>query len=92
MLIEEIVDTEIEEAKMAWARRGNKVVRKFRCTSGPRKGRIVANPSQCFKAPDVKKRMTLRRTKSKMGKRLVRKAGRTKRLNPVSRRVQRLNK
>ena len=44
---------------MAWAKRGNKVVRKYRCTSGRRKGRIVATPAQCFAAPDIKKRIKL---------------------------------
>ncbi len=40
---------------MAWAKSGNKVVRKYRCASGRRKGRIVSTPAQCFAAPDIKK-------------------------------------
>jgi len=43
---------------LAWARSGQKVVRKYRCTNGPRKGRIVKKMSQCFAAPDIKKRAT----------------------------------
>jgi len=88
MLIEEIVG----EAKAVWGRSGNRVTRKFRCMSGSRKGRVVSNPSQCFKPIDIKKRMTLRKTKAKMGSRLTRKASRTKRLNPISKRLQKLNK
>ena len=80
------------EEKQVWARSGKKVVRKFRCTSGPRKGRIVAQMSQCFAAPDVKKRATLKRTKARLGKKMARKARRTKKINPASRRVQALNR
>lgn len=90
MLIEEIVG--IEEAKQVWGRTGSKIKRKFRCMSGHRKGRVVSNPAQCFKPVDIKKRMNLKKTKAKMGTRLTRKASRTKRLNPVSRRLQTLNK
>ena len=54
MMFEEIETAMLCEAKMAWARRGNKVVRKYRCTSGVRKGRIVANAAQCGKPIDMK--------------------------------------
>ena len=83
---------EVMEAKMVWAKRGNKIVRKVRCTSGPRKGRLVGNASQCSKAIDMKKRMVLKRTKAKMGRRMARKAARTKRRNPLSRRIAQLNR
>ena len=80
------------EEKQIWARSGQKVVRKYRCTAGIRKGRIVAQMAQCFAAPDLKKRFSLKRTKARLGGRMVRKAKRTKRVNPASRRVQALNK
>ena len=83
---------EIVTEKIAWKRRGNTLKRQFRCSSGPRKGRVVANASQCFKPIDIKKRMTLRKTKAKMGSRLSRKAGRTKKFNPSSRRLKTMNK
>jgi hypothetical protein len=75
-----------------WARSGKKVVRKYRCSSGPRKNRIVSKISACFAAPDPKKRATLKRTKARLGKRMARKAKRTKRVNPASRRIQAMNK
>lgn len=78
--------------KMAWAKRGNKVVRKFRCTSGSRAGRIVADIGQCFAAPDVKKRARLKLTKARLGAKMVRKAKKTKRVSSASRRVKALNK
>lgn len=90
MLLKELFIT-LDE-KQIWARKGNKVVRKFRCTSGARKGRIVPSMSQCFAAPDVKKRATMRRTKARLGKKMARKSRKTKRVNPASRRVQALNK
>jgi hypothetical protein len=94
MLIQEItadINT-VTEAKIAWARRGTKVVRKYRCTSGKRKGRVVASPSQCFAAPDIKKRIKLKMTKARLGSRMARKAKRTKKVNPASRRVASLNR
>jgi hypothetical protein len=78
--------------KMAWAKRGNKVVRKYRCTTGSRQGRIVSNIGQCFAAPDVKKRARLKLTKARLGAKMTRKAKRTKRVNPASRRVKAMNK
>jgi hypothetical protein len=83
---------EVMEAKMVWAKRGSKIVRKVRCTSGPRKGRMVSSASQCSKPINLKKRMTLKKTRAKMGKRMARKAARTKRRNPVSKRIARLNR
>ena len=83
---------EVMEAKMVWAKRGSKIVRKVRCTSGPRKGRMVSNAGQCSKPINLKKRMTLKKTRAKMGRRMARRAARTKRRNPVSKRVARLNR
>jgi hypothetical protein len=59
---------------------------------GSRKGRVVKNISQCFAAPDPKKRAIFKKTKARLGKRISRKAKRTKRVNPASKRVQALNK
>tara|TARA_X000001036_G_scaffold422980_1_gene446460 strand:+ start:431 stop:850 length:420 start_codon:yes stop_codon:yes gene_type:complete len=75
-----------------WARSGKKVVRKYRCSAGPRKNRIVSKLQQCFAAPNIKKRIALKRVKARLGSRITRKAKRTKRINPASIRVQRLNK
>jgi hypothetical protein len=88
-----IVEVEgVMEAKMVWAKRGKKIVRKVRCTSGPRKGRMVSNAGQCSKPINLKKRMTLKKTRARMGKRMTRRAARTKRRNPISKRVARLNR
>tara|TARA_B100000900_G_scaffold408643_1_gene423238 strand:+ start:6240 stop:6524 length:285 start_codon:yes stop_codon:yes gene_type:complete len=90
MLVRELYE-QIDE-KQIWARSGKKVVRKYRCTAGRRKGRIVKQMAQCFAAPDMKARLTMKRTRARIGARMMRKARRTKRTNPASRRVQALNK
>ena len=84
--------TEINETKMAWGRRGNQVVRKYRCTIGRLKGKTVSTPGACFAAPDIKNRIKLKMTKAKLGSKMARKSKRTKRVNPVSKRIQALNK
>ena len=90
MLLRELTN-KIDE-KQIWARSGRKVVRKYRCVSGRRKGRVVAKMSQCFAPLDVKKRAKLKQTKARLGSRIIRKTKRTKRVNPASRLVQKLNK
>ncbi len=90
MLLREFF-TQLDE-KQIWARKGKSVVRKYRCMSGSRKGRVVSNMTQCFMPVDIKKRATFKKTKARLGARMARKAKRTKRINPASRMVQRLNK
>ena len=91
MLLREFFNDQLIE-KQVWARSGKKVVRKYRCMSGKRKGRVVAQISQCFAAPDVKKRIKMKQTKARLGAKMARKARKTKRVNPASRRVQALNR
>jgi len=91
MLLREFFIDQLEE-KQVWARSGKKVVRKYRCTSGRRKGRVVAKMAQCFAAPDLKKSKRLKVMKARLGPRLAKKTKRTKRINPASKRVQALNK
>ena len=92
MRISDLTEERITEARMVWRKSGNTVKRAVRCTSGTRKGRVVATASQCSKPINLKKRFTLKRTKAKFGKRLARKANRTKRLNPASKRLKTMNK
>ena len=90
MLLQELVNS-INE-KQIWGRRGTQTVRKYRCTSGMRKGRIVATAAQCFAAPNIKASFDMKRTRAKIGRRMMRKAQRTRRTNPASRRLKALNK
>ena len=92
-LVEPIVlDSVLENARRVWARQGTKIVSKFRCTSGPRKNRVVSNPGQCNKPINLKKRFQFKKTKARLGKRMAMKARRTKRMNPFSKRLSSLNK
>jgi hypothetical protein len=92
MLLREFFEPDKLEEKQVWARSGKKVVRKYRCTSGKRKGRVVAKMQQCFAAPDLKKSKTLKVTKARLGPRLAKKRKKTMRTNPASKRIQSLNK
>jgi len=92
LLINDIIDPDYIAEGATWARSGNKVVRKYRCGGGARKGRVVSSPSQCFAPPDMKKRLRLKLTKAKQGPKMARKAKKTKRSNPASRRVQAMNR
>jgi len=82
----------VVEAQLVWARKGTSLARKYRCSVGARAGRVVSDPSQCGKPIDIKKRMTLAKTKAKMGSRIQAKAQRTKRLNPASKMLKSLNR
>ncbi len=92
MRLDEVTSDSITEARMVWRKQGNKIVRAVRCTGGPRKGRVVKSGGDCSKPINIKKRMTLKRTKARMGKRMSRKANRTKRINPSSMRLRSMNK
>lgn len=80
------------ESRIVWARTGSKVKRKIRCTTGKRRGRIVSTVGACNKRIDIKKRYIFKRAKQRFKSRMAIKRWRTKRYNPISRRVRRLNR
>ena len=92
MNLEELNNSSVVEAQLIWARKGTSLTRKYRCVVGKRAGRIVSKPGQCSAPIDIKKRLTLKKTKARMGKRMAKKAQRTKRFNPASKALKRLNK
>lgn len=87
MLIGEIT----EGAVSVLSKQGNKMVRKYRCTSGHKKGRIVAKPSTCTTATNVKKSVGLKKTRAKKGRLIGIKSRFAKRMNPTSQRISRMN-
>jgi hypothetical protein len=91
MLLRELFDIELDE-KQVWGRRGTNVVRKYRCTGGRRHGRVVAKMAQCYAPIDIQQSMRFKRLKQKIGGRMSRKAKRTKRVNPASRRLKAMNR
>ena len=60
----------------------------FRCTSGHRKGRIVAKPSTCFAKLDPKKSAKIRTKRQRKAKIAGKKLGITKRSGAGSRRLK----
>lgn len=79
-------------AKIAWSRQGGKLTRKFRCTQGPRKGRIVNSPVDCGKPIDPQKRQRFRVARAKQAPKAAARAKVTKKRDPTSRVVRKLNK
>ena len=92
MILNESYSNVVTEAKVVYARRGKSITTKFRCTVGPRKGRVVASPAQCARPIDLKKRFVLKKTRASKGSRMTKKAQRTKTTNPQSKIVRQLNK
>jgi hypothetical protein len=88
MKVDEII---VEGATSIFGRKGNKTVRKYRCTSGSRKGRIVAKASTCTAPVNLKKRTKFKQTKQRKGSTIKIKTRRTKTQNPASRRLSRIN-
>ena len=92
MRFSEISTQPVTEARMVWRRQGNTVKRAVRCTGGPRKGRVVSKASQCSAPINIKRRLQMKKSKAQFGRRMTRKAQRTKRISPASRRVRALNR
>jgi hypothetical protein len=68
--------------------KGKGIRQGFRCTSGPRKGRIVAKPSTCFMRRDPVKGAKIAKKRQLKAKQAGKKMAVTKRSRPGSRRLQ----
>ena len=93
------VDSEIEEhddhsaitegvSQIFRRQKGGKPTKGFRCTSGPRKGRIVAKPSTCFAKTDPVKSAKIRKKRQQKARIAGKKMAMTKRSGGGSRRLQ----
>jgi len=81
----------IEGFTTTWGRNKGGIVRRYRCTDGPKKGRVVAKPQTCTSRTSARKSNTLKRTRALKGRgQQVRKSWRQKRPNSI--RLQRLNR
>ena len=67
--------------------KGGKPTKGFRCTSGPRKGRIVAKPSTCFQKTDPVKSAKIRKKRQQKARVAGIKLARTKRTGGGARRL-----
>jgi hypothetical protein len=72
-------------------RSGNKIVRKYRCTSGTRRGRIVSKPSTCTAPKNVGSSINIKKAKRRKGAVMSIKSNRTKRARKTSKRLGVLN-
>jgi hypothetical protein len=84
----------ITETRRVFKKKGSTggVSMKWRCSSGPRKGRVVSDPAQCAAAPDLARSAQMKRTRARTAIRQARKTRRTKKLNPAARLAARLNR
>ena len=67
------------------------MVRKYRCLAGPRKGRIVANPSTCNKPLNVQQSTKMKSTRAAKGSIHGKRSSYTKKFSQASQRVKRAN-
>ena len=72
-------------------RSGNKIVRKYRCTSGSRRGRIVSKPSTCSAPRNVRSTINIKKARRKSGSLMTTRAQRTKTALKTTKRLKRLN-
>jgi hypothetical protein len=77
----------IEGATATYSRQNNKLVRKYRCTTGARKGRVVAQPATCNAPINVKASQRLKVTKAKGASAIKLKAKTTKAHQAASKRL-----
>ena len=68
--------------------KGKKPTQGFRCTSGPRKGRIVAKPSTCFQKTDPQRSAKIRKKRQQKARIAGKKLAQTKRSGAGSRRLK----
>jgi hypothetical protein len=91
MRFSEIVEALEEGYVQIAGRSGNKIVRKFRCTSGSRRGRIVSKPGTCSAPKNIRSSVNLKKAKRKQGSLMAVKSLRTKRARKTSKRLATLN-
>lgn len=83
---------EVVGPKIVYGKQKSSIKRKFRCVTGPRKGRLVADPSTCTAPMNVKKSQKMKVTRKKTGTRQAQRQSLTKKYNPVSQNVKKFNK
>jgi len=77
---------------VAWKKQGSQVTRKYRCTSGPRKGQVRASPAACNAPIKVGAKLTMKKNKQKMGGHGRYLASKTKKTDNASRRLTSVNR
>ena len=70
---------------------GGTVKKQYRCTSGPKKGRIVAQPSACAKRKDPKKKRIGKKV-ARMKKGIIKVKSQRAKKKQLSKRITRINR
>lgn len=83
---------ELFETNVALKKSGNKIVQKYRCTAGPRKGRVMSSPAACNAPYRAKAAAKLKATKAAKGGTIRTKTRLTKKYNPQSNIVNKVNR
>jgi hypothetical protein len=83
----------IDEHRMVWKRNAKtgKISLRWRCEGGLRHNRTVPKVSDCSASPDVAQAQRMKTTRQRTKIRQARRSKRTKRINPASKLMQRLN-
>jgi hypothetical protein len=83
----------IDEHRMVWKRNAKtgKVSLKWRCEGGLRHNRTVPKVADCSASPNVAQAQRMKKTRQRTKIRQARRTSRTKRINPASKLMQRLN-
>ena len=82
----------IESAVAVWGRKGSRNVRKYRCSSGSRKGQLVAKPTTCTKPKNMAQSRAAKITRRTRASIQSIKSKKTRSNNPASKRLRNLNK
>jgi hypothetical protein len=89
MKVSEIIT---ESVVQVWSRtKGGKMVRKYRCTAGPRKSRIVASPGVCTQPKKLGSVYAIKKARARRSPIMKIKTARSKRAGGASQRLARLN-
>ena len=84
-------DTKVEEGvKRAFKKSGDQIKRYFRCTSGLKKGMLVADPATCGTRKDPKKVRTAKKT-MRSKKTLIAKKTKISKNKSISKLIKKLN-
>lgn len=81
----------IESAAPAYKRKGSTITRYYRCTSGPKEGKLASDPGKCGLRPDPKRVRHGRKVARAKGAIRVRKTAVAK-LQQVSKKITNLNR
>ena len=81
----------LEATSRVWGRVGNKQVRKYRCTHGMRKGRVMSSTEACNAPINISKSNRLKQTKAGKAKTIGFKTARTRLINPASQSWRKFN-